>query len=266
MNRITNTFDQLQKNSQTAFMPFVVAGDPNFSTSLKILRLLTRSADVLEIGFPYSDPLADGPTIQAADERALKSSMNTDKVFDLILAVRKSTSIPISVLVYANLVFRYGINRFYQRAKQVGIDGILIPDIPVEESAPYLKAAKKYGIDQIFLVTPTTSPHRLKKILAVAQGYVYLVSLLGVTGARTKLHPSTLRLIKKIKKQTQLPVAVGFGISTADHVKAVTKVGVNGYIIGSALINIIGKHGKNRSLFPAIKRYIQTVTSPSHGS
>lgn len=239
MTRISQKFAEVKKEKRIAFMPFFVAGDPDFDTSVKIGRLLATQADILEIGFPYSDPLADGPTIQAADNRALASGMNTDRVFALVKAIRRVSAVPISVLVYANLVHRRGIERFYRDASDAGIDGVLIPDVPIEESAPFVRAARKAGVDPIFLVTHTTTPDRLKKIIAAAEGYLYVVSVLGVTGARCALSSGMPAFLKRIRRHTSLPLAVGFGISTRAHIAALGRAGADGAIIGSVLVRTI---------------------------
>lgn len=222
-------------------MPFVVAGDPNFKKSLEVIKQLAKTSDLLELGFPYSDPLADGPTIQAANSRAIKSGINTHKVFELVKQIRKFSQIPITVLVYANLVYQQGINNFYKKAKTAGIDGVLIPDVPVEESEIFVKAAVANNILPIFLVSQTTTTQRLKKILKVAQGFLYLVSVLGVTGKRKVLSKHILNLIKKVKSQTKLPVAIGFGISAPEQITQLKKAGADGVIVGSALIDILAK-------------------------
>lgn len=263
MNRITQKFQELKIRRKTAFMPFIVAGDPNFKTSLDIVKTITKSADLLEIGFPYSDPLADGPTIQAANQRALKAGMNTDRVFEFVREIRTSSKIPITVLVYANLVYQKGIERFYRIAKQVGVDGVLVPDLPAEESIPYVAAAKKVAIDQIFLVTQTTTNERLKKILQYARGYLYLVSVLGVTGERKSLERATTLLVERVKKRTDLPLAVGFGISRRNHVQDLIQAGVDGYIVGSALIQIIEKNRRNRKkLLDELSEYVKSLVNP----
>lgn len=220
-------------------MPFLVAGDPDFTTGISIVRQVLPFADLLEIGFPYSDPLADGPTIQNADARALQGGMNPSRVFALIRAIRKTSAIPITVLVYANLVYQRGIERFYRDARRAGADGVLVPDVPVEEAEPFVAAAKKFGISPIFLVTLTTNPERLKKILLNAEGFLYIVSLLGVTGARRSLPKELTHLLKTIKSETDLPLAVGFGISKQSHITTLAKAGADGIIVGSALIKLI---------------------------
>lgn len=239
MTRIERKFRETKAKGKIAFMPFLVAGDPDFQTSFSLAKKIILSADLLEIGFPYSDPLADGPTIQVADGRALHAGMNTTRVFQLIKKLRECTTIPFTVLVYANIVYQRGIERFYRDARVAGIDGILIPDVPIEESGPFVAASQHAGIDQIFLVAYTTTPARLKKILAYAKGYLYVVSVLGVTGARESLSSEMPQLLQRIKQQTNLPLAVGFGISKREHIEMLKKFGADGAIVGSALVKII---------------------------
>ncbi|MFY9462700.1 MAG: tryptophan synthase subunit alpha [Candidatus Sungiibacteriota bacterium] len=239
MTRIEKIFAETRSRHKIAFMPFLVAGDPDFDTGIAIAKKIIPFADLLEIGFPYSDPLADGPTIQTADNRALRAGMNTDRVFAFIKKLREFIDVPITILVYANLVYQRDINRFYQDAKAAGVDGVLIPDVPVEESEPFVEASRIAGIDPIFLVAPTTTPERLKKILYYARGYLYIVSVLGVTGTRDSLSSGIPHLLRRIKRQTDLPLAVGFGISTKEHITMLKKSGADGAIVGSALVKII---------------------------
>jgi tryptophan synthase alpha chain len=239
MNVFTEAFENSNKKGKTAFMPFLVAGDPDFNTSLQVFKTLAPYADMLEIGFPYSDPLADGPTVQAADERALKSGIDTEKVFSLIAKVRSFYRGPITVLVYSNLVYQYGLDAFYKKAAQVGINGVLVPDVPFEEAEPFVKAAKKHKVSPIFMITQTTTDSRLKKMLTYAEGYLYLVSVLGVTGSRDALGKDTFDFIKRIRKHTSLPLALGFGISRKEQIDKAVNAGINGVIVGSAIIKII---------------------------
>jgi len=234
----------------------VVAGDPNFKASVKLAARLGQIADFLEIGFPYSDPLADGPTIQAADSRALKAGMTTAKVFKLIENIRKQISIPITVLVYANLVLQYGVDKFYRHARLAGINGVLIPDAPAEEAVPFVRAAKQHGVCPIFLVTQTTTKARLKKILKYAQGFLYLVSVLGVTGSRKTFSQETTTFIRRVKKQISLPLAVGFGISQPRQAKAFYRAGADGAIVGSAIIDMIAKHQPEGKIINFAKRFL----------
>lgn len=243
-SRIIRTFALLRAQKKTAFMPFLVAGYPTFEDSVDIAKVLAPHAHVLEIGFPFSDPLADGPTIQAADQVALKQGMDTDRVFEYIRSVRKFYTSPIVVLVYANIVYQKGIDTFYEQAKVVGVDGILVPDAPFEEIQDFHKAAQKYHIDQIFLVSQTTSHTRLKRIVAQASGFLYLVSILGVTGVRKKLSVNLPKLIRCVKRETRLPVVVGFGIATQAQVRLLKRAGADGIIIGSALVQVIQRSSK----------------------
>ena len=261
MNRITKKCKELKKSNKIAFMPFIVAGDPGFEASLKIAKELTKSADFLEIGFPYSDPLADGPTIQAANQRALRVGMNTDRVLEFIRKIRTLTEVPITVLIYANLVYQMGIPRFYREARKVGIDGVLIPDLPVEESRPYVTSARKSGVSPIFLVTQTTNNQRLRKILQYAEGYLYLVSVLGVTGERESLPQEILTLIDRVRTQTDLPLAVGFGVSKEAHVRMLKEARVDGYIIGSALIRVIEENmGDDKKILKELSECVKVFT------
>lgn len=240
-------------------MPYLVAGDPDFTTSLKICRKISKYGDLLEIGFPFSDPIADGPVIQEANQRALDAGMTTDRVFQFLKAVRKFTNAPITILVYANLVLQKGLNKFYKTAKQCGVDAILIPDLPLEETRTFVLAARKYNLDQIFLVTQTTRPKRLKQILKHARGYLYLVSILGITGKRKTISRKTFELIRSVRKKTVLPLAVGFGISRRNHLRHLARSEADGVIVGSALIEIIAKSLRGKLLLEIEKYVIQLI-------
>lgn len=234
MSRVKNAF--LGK----AFVPFTVLGDPDYETSLGIVKaMIDAGADMLELGFPYSDPIADGPVIQLADKRALDGGMDVDSCFRLISEVREYSSVPISLLVYSNIVFRRGIDKFYADASKAGVDAVLVADIPYEESYPYVDAALKYGIDPVFLVAQTTTPERMSSILKYARGYIYLVSVLGVTGVRKEIEDSTVDLIKRVKGAASIPVAVGFGVSGPVQAQKIVSSGADGVIVGSAIVKII---------------------------
>ncbi len=257
--RIQKSFALLKQQHRMGFMPFLVAGDPDLKTSLKIAKVVARHADFLEIGFPFSDPIADGPVIQAANQRALQVGINPDKVFSFIGKLTNFTAVPITILIYSNLVLRYGINKFYDKAKKAGVSGILLPDVPVEEIRPFYEKAKRYGLDQILLVASTTTDVRLRKILQYASGYVYAVSVLGVTGPRKTLSPTALQLVKKIKLYTNLPVVAGFGISTRQQANLLRRQGASGYIIGSALIDFINKHRTKPKFCDRLTGYLQSL-------
>ena len=260
MNRIDERFSELRQAKRPAFMPFIVGGDPDFKTSLKIVKTLCQNCDFLEVGFPYSDPLADGPTIQAADMRALRSGATPDLVFRLIKNIRRFSDIPITVLVYANLVLQKGIDEFYRAAKKSGIDGVLIPDAPVEEIESFAKAAEENGIRQIFLVSQTTTNQRLKATLKHAQGFLYLVSILGVTGARRSFTKETSQFIRRIKSQANLPLCVGFGVSSAKQFKNMIKSGADGVIVGSALINVIANNLRSKLVLKKVRDFASQFT------
>lgn len=236
-------FKRVQKKNEGAFVPFVVAGDPDFETSLQIVQTLVNSgADALEIGFAFSDPIADGPTVQDADVRALDAGMTTDRGFEFIRRIREFTSIPIGLLVYYNLIYKRGVDQFYQEAQENGVNAILSADLPPEEAEDAVRAAKKYGVDQIFLAAQTTTNQRLKKISEFSSGFTYLVSVMGVTGARKEVKTSTVDLIKRIREHNELPIMVGFGISQPEHVQEVILAGAEGAIVGSAIIDLIAEN------------------------
>ncbi|MFZ0442777.1 MAG: tryptophan synthase subunit alpha [Methanobacterium sp.] len=233
-------FQEVKNRGEGAFIPFTVAGDPDFETSLQIVRqYIDNGADALEIGFPFSDPVADGPSVQAADIRSLNSGMTTEKCFEFIKKIREFTSIPIGVLVYYNLIYKMGLEEFYQKAKRSGINGILAADLPPEESNDAVDMAKKYKLDQIFMVAQTTNNKRIYEIMKRCSGFVYVVAVMGVTGVRSDLKKSSVELIKRVKNHTKLPLAVGFGISKQEHVEDVIKSGADGAIVASAIIDVI---------------------------
>ena len=262
MKSYNAVFKKLKQKNEKALVAFTVIGDPDHKTSLEIVKkIIDSGADILELGLPFSDPIADGPTIQAADNRALKSKIDTDKVFNFIKEIREyNNDIPIGLLVYGNLIFQRGIKKFYSDASRAGINSVLIADVPPEESDEYTKAAKKHKIDTVFIVSPLTSNERLKKIDKKIRGFVYVVSRLGVTGAKASLKESTLDLIRRVRKFTKKPLCVGFGISRPEHVKAVIKAGADGTIVGSAIVNLIEKNIKNKKrMLDKIGNYVKSM-------
>ncbi len=237
-------FQKLRGEGCGAFVPFVVLGDPDYETSLDIIKVLMDSgADMLELGLPFSDPIADGPTIQRASQRALESGITPDRAFELIRRVREQNGeIPIGLLTYYNLVYGRGVEDFCGQVAEAGVDSLLIADLPIEESAPVLSAACEEGLAQIFLAAPTTPGRRLRKIIRNSKAFIYVVSVLGVTGARDELEPRTIETIKRIRGLTGLPLLVGFGISRPEQVWSLLRAGADGVIVGSALIKLIEEH------------------------
>ena len=221
------------------------------------MALIEGGTDILELGVPFSDPVADGPTIQKADERSLAAGTKVDTVFEIVRELRKKTDVPLVFLVYYNMVYHRGIDRFYRDAHEAGVDGILIADMPVEESDDVYETALRYGIDPIFLITQTTSDERIKKIAARAQGYLYLVAVLGVTGVRDTVSSGAIELLGRVRKHTAIPLALGFGISTPDHAKICAEAGADGVIVGSAIVDIVERNlGNPETMAEDLKAYV----------
>lgn len=237
MSRIDQLFRSLDR---PAFIAYLVAGYPDFDTSLSASgALISAGADILEIGIPFSDPLADGPTIQRAHQSALEGGMTQDGVFELVKEIRRDYPIPIVLLAYANHLIARGISRFYEDAAAAGVDGVLVVDMPPEECEEALFHAEKNAIDQIFIIAPTTCEHRRDVILQKSSGFLYLVSVLGVTGVRTAISPLTLTFVRDLRSHTSIPVAVGFGISSPDHVLPLAHAGADAVIVGSGIVDIM---------------------------
>jgi len=237
MGRIERAFASVKK---PAFIGFIVAGDPDTTTCIRIARaLIAGGTDILELGVPFSDPVADGPTIQKADERALDAGTTPDNVFDIVREIRKESDVPIVFLTYYNIIHHRGIERFYDEAHNAGVDGILIADMPVEESDEVCSAASRYGVDPIFLIAQTTSDERINKIAKKARGYLYLVAAFGVTGVREQVSEGAIDLLHRVRMCTQIPLALGFGISTPRHGQTCARAGADGMIVGSAIVEII---------------------------
>lgn len=228
----------------TAFIAFLTAGDPTLAkTEEYIVALAENGADLVEIGIPFSDPVAEGDTIQRANMRALAGGTTTDKIFAMVKNVRQKTQVPLVFLTYINPIFTYGAEKFLANCKQIGIDGLIIPDLPFEEKGEIKDLAQTYGVDIISLIAPT-SAQRVAMIAKEAQGFVYLVSSLGVTGVRSEITTDLPSIIKIIRENTQTPVAVGFGIATPEQAKSIGSC-ADGVIVGSAIIKIIEEHGQN---------------------
>jgi len=240
MSRIKNTFNRLKKKGETALIPYIMAGDPDLATTKTlILGMEKAGCDIIELGAPFSDPLADGPTIQKAAIRSLRNNTNIADVLGLVADIRINSKIPLILMTYYNLIFHYGEERFVRDAVASGLDGIILPDLPPEEAGILIQLAKKAGLDTIFLLAPTSTEDRIKLVCKVSQGFVYYVSLTGVTGARGAVQSSIEASLKKIKTATDKPVAVGFGISTPAQAAQIAHWGADGIIVGSALVKVI---------------------------
>ena len=251
MSRIKNAFE-----NKKAFIAFLTAGDPDYETSIKNFKaVIEAGADLIEVGIPFSDPIAEGPVIQEADIRALGSGMTTDKVFQLVKELRADYDIPIVFMTYANPVYHYGADRFFKNAAEAGADGIIIPDCPFEERHEFDETAAKYGIDFISMIAPT-SEDRIKTIAAQAKGFIYVVSSLGVTGVRSKITTDLDSIMRLIKEATDTPAAIGFGISTPEQAAAMSKK-ADGVIVGSAMVRIVAKYGKEAP--EKLTEYIQSM-------
>lgn len=237
MSRIKNAFE-----NKKAFIGFVTAGDPSLDkTEEFVLEMERAGATLVEIGIPFSDPIAEGPVIQEANIRALSAGCTTDKVFDMVASLRTKTEIPLVFLTYLNPIFKYGSERFCKRCKEVGIDGLIIPDMPYEEKGEISEVAAQYNVDLISLIAPT-SASRLEMIAKEAEGFIYVVSSMGVTGVRSDIKTNVEDIVKSIRKVTDIPVAIGFGIHTKEQVQEYFKE-ADGVIIGSAIVKIIAQYG-----------------------
>lgn len=255
MSRIENAF----KNGK-AFISFLTGGDPDLETSEKLIYAMDKAgADLIEIGVPFSDPIAEGPVIQEANERALAAGCTTDKLFDMVARVRKNTQIPLVYLTYINPIFTYGTEKFMKKCKECGIDGLIIPDLPYEEKEEIADICKEYGVDMISLIAPT-SHERITMIAREAQGFVYCVSSLGVTGIRTEIKTDVSEMVDLVKKATDVPCAVGFGIAAPEQAENMAKV-ADGAIVGSAIVKIIAEHGRNseQPVFDYVKSMKEAV-------
>lgn len=241
MSRIKETFEELKSRSEGALIGYLTMGDPDIETSEGLIRCLCENVDIIELGVPFTDPIADGPTIQAAIERSLSAGMNTDIAFDMVERLRKDMDIPFVFMTYYNIVLQYGEERFIKKCAEVGVDGILVSDLPIEEADTVLEQCKNHNVDLIFLIAPTTPEERIKHITKNAMGFIYLVALLGVTGARDQLQEETVEKTRWALKHIDLPLAVGFGISKKEHVKAVIDAGASGVVVGSAFVNIVAQ-------------------------
>jgi tryptophan synthase alpha chain len=248
MTSISETFTQLEERKEAALIAYVTVGDPSLKHTPRLVSsLIDGGADVVELGIPFSDPIADGPIIQKAVARSLTSGTKPLDALDIARTIREEYSTPLVLMTYYNPIFRIGLGKFLGLAKESGISGIIVPDLTVEESADYKRECITAGLDTIFLASPSTSPYRLKQILDQTSGYLYLISLYGVTGVRTTISDSALGLVSRYSSTIggSIPLAVGFGVSTPEHVQRLVQAGADGVIVGSAFVKLIGENSRN---------------------
>ncbi len=257
-NRIENKFQELKKNKAKAFIAFITAGFPNLSATEKLIYALdSAGADIIELGVPFSDPLADGPTIQSASYLALKNGTNLKKIFEVVKKARAKTEVPIALMTYYNPVFHYGEELFIRDCVKCGVDGVIIPDLPPEEATTLISLARKNNIATVFFVSPTTSVKRMRFAAQKATGFIYYVSTTGVTGERRNLAKNIFDNVRKIKQLTHKPVCVGFGISNSSQAKEILKV-ADGVIVGSAIIKKIAENKTCPNLNEKVKKFVFT--------
>lgn len=239
-----------------AFIPFITCGDPDLETTAAVVRAMVKNgADLIELGIPFSDPTAEGPTIQGANIRALKSGTTTDKIFALVKELRKDITIPMVFMTYANVIFSYGSEQFISICHDIGIDGLILPDLPFEEKEEFLPLCNKYHVDLISLIAPT-SEKRIAMIAKEATGFIYIVSSLGVTGVRSEIKTDLVPIIDIVRENSTVPCAVGFGISTPEQAKKMADIS-DGAIVGSAIIKLLEKHGKNAAEY--VGAYVKSM-------
>ena len=238
-NRISNAF----KNGK-AFIPFVTCGDPDLETTGKIVRAMAENgADLIELGIPFSDPTAEGPVIQGANIRALSGGVTTDLIFDLVRDLRKDVAVPMVFMTYANVVYSYGAERFIATCRDIGVQGLILPDIPYEEKEEFLDLCHEYGVELVSLVAPT-SANRIAMIAKEAEGFLYIVSSLGVTGTRTEISTDLDAIVKVVRENTDIPCAIGFGISTPEQAAKMGAI-ADGAIVGSAIVKLVAEYGRD---------------------
>lgn len=243
MNKSMNKIEEAFTNKK-AFIPFVTAGDPDLETTEKILLAMQENgADLIEIGIPFSDPVAEGIVIQQADERALASGTTTDRIFNMVEKIADDIHIPMVFMTYANVIFVYGVEKFAKRTKDIGMAGVIVPDLPFEEKQEMEQVFSRYGLDVISLIAPTSND-RIQAIAREAKGFVYCVSSLGVTGVRATIQKGVADMVREVKKVKDIPCAVGFGISTPEQAKEMADIS-DGVIVGSAIVKIVGQYGKD---------------------
>ena len=251
MSRIAEAFQHGK-----AFIPFMTCGDPDLETTAKAVRAAAAAgADLIELGIPFSDPTAEGPVIQEANLRALTGGVTTDKIFDLVRGLRTDVTVPMVFMTYANVIFSYGAERFIKTCAEIGIDGLILPDLPYEEKEEFLPQCRQYGVDLISFVAPT-SDDRIEMIAREAEGFLYIVSSLGVTGTRSEITTDLASIVKTVRRSTDIPCAIGFGISTPEQARKMAAI-ADGAIVGSAIVKLFARYG--RAAPERVGEYVKTM-------
>jgi tryptophan synthase alpha chain len=264
MNRIDRKFKELKKKNKAAFIAYITAGYPDFaSTERLLLEFSRRGVDIVELGIPFSDPLADGPLIQNASAEALKNGASLARIFSLVKRLRQKINMPICFMTYYNPVFVMGEKNFITNCVDCGVDGVIIPDLPVEEAAAFSRACSRRGIDMISFVSPTTTHSRMKRICSQARGFIYYVSLTGVTGPRQRLPSGLQTQVTQVKALTTKPVCVGFGISSENHVRSLSRF-CDGVIVGSAIIRTIGENAKRPGMTGIVSGFVERLSQGTY--
>lgn len=267
MNRIDKKFQQLKKKGETAFIPFITAGDPSLKvTKSLILEFEKRGADLIELGIPFSDPIADGPVIQSSYYRALQGGVKIAHILELIKKVREKSEIPIVSMISYSLLYKYGTEKFLREAAAVGMDGATIPDLPIEEAESVIDVSNQVNFKIVCFVAPTTTDSRIEAIAARSQGFLYYISVVGITGARNSLSDDLGENLRKLKRKTDLPVALGFGISTPEQARMAGEI-ADGVVVGSAIMREIDRHVKEEShvLVENVGRFLKNLVESSKG-
>lgn len=251
MSKIKSAFE-----NGKAFIAFITCGDPDLDTTAEVIRAAVKNgADLIELGVPFSDPTAEGPVIQEANLRALKGGVTTDKIFDFVRELRRDVAVPMVFMTYANVIFSYGAERFMKKCREVGMDGLILPDLPFEEKEEFLSVCRQYDVDLISLIAPT-SENRIAMIAKEAEGFIYLVSSLGVTGTRSEITTDLTSIVKVVRENTDVPCAIGFGISTPEQAQKMSEVS-DGAIVGSAIMKLIAKYGKESPKY--VGEYVKSM-------
>ncbi|XP_054791162.1 tryptophan synthase alpha chain-like isoform X1 [Prosopis cineraria] len=259
---LAKTFTRLKREGKVAFIPYITAGDPDLSTTAEALKVLDScGSDIIELGVPYSDPLADGPVIQAAATRSLARGTNFDAIISMLKEVAPQLSCPIALFTYYNPILKRGTERFMSTISSIGVHGLVVPDVPLEETTALRIEAKKNGIELVLLTTPTTPISRMKAIVEASEGFIYLVSSVGVTGTRAEVSDKVQALLREIKEATTKPVAVGFGISKPEHAKLIAEWGADGVIVGSAMVKLLGEAKSPKDGLKELENFAKSLKS-----